>query len=307
MKVVFFGTPRFAANVLTYLLDHGVDVVSVVTRPDKPKGRSDKLIPTPVKEVAVERKIPVHQPVKVSSPDFSDILPSYGADLFIVVAYGEIVKQHILDMPRLGCVNLHTSLLPKYRGAAPIQRAVMNGEEETGVSIMYMAKKMDAGDIIQIQKVPIGPNETFGELEEKLCQIGSEMMLETIRNFEEGPVQGTPQHNDEATFAPKVELEDCEVDWTKPASEIHNLVRGSQPYPGAWCWVEVRGKKKRMKLIKTVIGSLTGSNPAKIISVNREGLEIGCGRGSIRIEKLQLEGKKAMPPEELLRGTEVSF
>lgn len=307
MKVIFFGTPHFSASVLRYLLEHGIKIVSVVTRPDKPKGRSNKLISTPVKEVAIEHGLPVYQPEKASSSEFANILPPYEADLFVVVAYGEIVKEHILGMPRLGCINLHTSLLPKYRGAAPIQRAIMNGEKETGVSIMYMVKKMDAGDIIQTQSLVIDENETFGELEERLCQKGAEMLLQTIRKFEDGPVEGMPQNDDEATFAPKVELEDCEIDWTMPARRIHDLVRGSQPYPGAWCWVDVKGEKKRMKLIKSVLTAPVNSVPGKIIAVNEHGVEIGCGEGAVRIQKLQLEGKKAMAPAELFRGTEVVF
>jgi len=307
MKIVFFGTPRFAAVVLRYLLDNQVEIAAVVTRPDKPKGRSDKLIPTPVKEVALEHHIPVYQPEKVSSPVFAEVLTPIEADLFVVVAYGEIVKQHILDMPKLGCINLHTSLLPKYRGAAPIQRAVMNGEMETGVSIMYMVKKMDAGDIIRTQKLAIGENETFGELEERLCRVGSEMMLSVISDFRQGPLDGRPQNDDDVTFAPKVELEDCEIDWTKPANEIHNLVRGSQPYPGAWCWVDVKGEKKRMKIKKTLIGHSAQAAPGSLIRVNQEGLELGCGEGSLIIKFLQLEGKKAMTPDELFRGTRVTF
>lgn len=308
MKVVFFGTPVFAANVLSYLLEHQIDVRAVVTRPDKPKGRSDKLIPTPVKEVALKYQIPVHQPIKASQDDFSDILQRYQADLFVVVAYGEIVKQHILDLPKFGCINLHTSLLPKYRGAAPIQRAVMEGEAETGVSIMYMVKKMDAGDVIACEKMRIGPNETFGELEQRLCDKGSEMMLEVVNRFEQGPLIGVPQDEHQVTFAPKVELEDCEIIWTDPASKIHNLIRGSQPYPGAWCWVHVKGDKKRLKIKKSILSeSMESPFPGKIMRIDHEGLLIGCGENALVIQYLQLEGKKPMTPEELFRGTQLTF
>lgn len=307
MKVVFFGTPIFAAKVLNHLLEHQIDVVAVVTRPDKPKGRSDKLIPTPVKEVALNHELPVHQPVKASQDDFTDTLRNYQADLFVVVAYGEIVKQHILDMPKLGCINLHTSLLPKYRGAAPIQRAVMEGEDETGVSIMYMVKKMDAGDVISCEKLAIGPNETFGELEERLCEKGADMMLDVIHRFANGPVPGTPQNEEKVTFASKVELKDCEIHWKSPAQSIHNLIRGSQPYPGAWCWVEVKDQKKRMKIKKSKLSEELSTSPGEIIRVDKEGLLISCGEGTLVIEKLQLEGKKPMTPEDLFRGTQVQF
>jgi methionyl-tRNA formyltransferase len=307
MRVVFFGTPVFAAHSLSYLLDKGVEVAAVVTRPDKPKGRSGKLISTPVKDVALKHQIPVFQPVKVSSPEFADVLPAFNADLFVVVAYGEIVKQHILDMPALGCINLHTSLLPKYRGAAPIQRAVMAGESLTGVTIMYMAKKMDAGDIILSQSMPIGIDETFGQVEERLCEMGSTMLYQVISEFESGPLKGIPQDEGLATFAPKVELEDCEINWHASNFQIHNLIRGAQPYPGAWSWVEIRGKKKRIKIQQSSLVDADEGQPGEILRVGQEGMQVGCASGVINIQQVQLEGKKPMTPVELLRGTDFHF
>ncbi|HEV8051649.1 MAG TPA: methionyl-tRNA formyltransferase [Parachlamydiaceae bacterium] len=308
MKIVYFGTPNFAAEALSFLLKHGVDVVAVVTKPDKAQGRSSKLIPTPVKCVAenFDPPIPVYQPETVSAAEYAPILEAYQADLFVVVAYGEIIKQHLLDMPKAGCINVHASLLPTYRGAAPIQRCIINGEKETGITIMHMARKMDAGDIISMEKVVIGQDMTYGELEAELCHVGSEMLLKTIRGFERGEVQRTVQDHSLATFAPKIEIEDCRIDWNRPAAEIHNLVRGVNPHPGAWCQVIVKGQNKRLRVIATkVVPELADVQPGQIVSSTKEGLFIGCGKGVINLIKVQLEGKKPMAAEELMRGLSV--
>lgn len=309
MKIVFFGTPPFAAEVLSYLLKNEVDVVAVVTRPDKPKGRSKTLLPTPVKTVALNQDspIPVFQPAKVSAPEFADVLPPFEADLFVVVAYGEIIKQHVLDIPRMGCINLHASLLPKYRGAAPIQRCIISGETETGVTIMHMVRKMDAGDIIKTVTVPIGPNETFGELEKKLCQVGSPLFLEVIREFEKGQIKETSQDETQVTYAPKIALEDCEIDWNLPAQEIHHLIRGVNPYPGAWCNVLVKGVTRKMKVHITRLERDRNGTPGEILSCDSEGMVVGCGEGALRVLELQVEGKRVMTPEELLRGTSITI
>lgn len=301
MKVVYFGTPPFAADVLSYLLDHSVNIVAVITKPDKPRGRSGMPLPTPVKQVALFRNLPLYQPELVSTPEFAPVLASYDADLFVVVAYGEIIKQHLLDMPKMGCINVHPSLLPKYRGAAPIQRSIINGDIETGVTIMHMTKKMDAGDMIRVAKVPISLDTTYGELERILCVVGSEALLQVIHDFEEGHVQRTPQNHDLSTLAKKIELEDCQLDWRQLAINLHNLVRGVNPEPGAWCCVKVRGKPLRLKVFKTYPEAITGT-PGAVLSYGKGGLLIACGEGSLRILEVQLEGKKAMSAEELLRG-----
>ncbi len=302
MKVVFFGTPLFAAQVLQYLLDQQVQVVAVITKPDKPKGRSSHLVPTPVKEVAIAHNLPYYQPELVSAPEFADVLQAYQADLFVVVAYGEIIKQHLLDMPKRGCINLHASLLPKYRGAAPIQRSLINGEQETGVTIIHMAKKMDAGDIIHIVKVPIGPDTTYGELEKSLCDVGSKALLRVIRDFEQGIIPRIPQDHSQATFAPKIELEDCQLDWSQPAASLHNLVRGVSPFPGAWCWVQVRGQMLRLKVFKSQLTEGPAEPPGKILNYGKGGIVVSCQVGALRLLEVQLEGKKLMPAEELTRG-----
>lgn len=302
MKVVYFGTPQFAANVLSYLLEHGVDVVGVVTKPDRPKGRSGTPLPTPVKSVALENHLPLLQPDIISDSANTPILEKFQADLFVVVAYGEIIKQHLLDMPKVACINLHASLLPKYRGAAPIQRSIINGEKETGLTVMHMAKKMDAGDIISTKVVPIGSNTTYGELEEQLCHAGSELLLQAIRSFENGTAQRTPQDHTLMTMAPKIELENCQIDWKLPATAIHNLVRGVTPHPGAWCMVKVKGETKRLRIITTRVAEENTGTPGNALTITPEGLLVKCGQGSIYLQQIQLEGKKPMTAQDFFRG-----
>lgn len=306
IKVVFFGTPPFAAQVLSELFKNGIDVAAVVSKPDRPQGRSLTPLPTPVKVMANSHNptLPVYQPELASAPGFSDVLRSHHADLFIVVAYGEIIKQDLLDMPRLGFINLHASLLPKYRGAAPIQRCIINGETESGVTIMHMVKKMDAGDIISMVKTPITPEMTYGELEAILCKIGSAALIKAISDLETGIAQRIPQDHSQATFAPKIELEDCEIHWNLTAQEIHNLVRGVNPAPGAWCTVEVRGTKKRLKINRTALLPMQGK-PREILAFGKDGLIVACQTDALQILELQLEGKKAMPTQEFVRGFSV--
>lgn len=301
MKIAFFGTPPFAAQVLTYLLENGVEVSTVITKPDRPKGRSLQLTPTPVKEVALGRNIPVYQPEKVSELSFAPILEAYQADLFVVVAYGEILKQHLLDMPPKGCINLHASLLPKFRGAAPIQRAIMEGEKESGATVMYLVKKMDAGDMIAKVTIPITQEMTAGELEKEICQKGSHLLLQVLKQIQAGIPQREAQNPDLVTFAPKIELEDCEVQWNWPAQKIHDLVRGVNPFPGAWCKVLVRDHPSRLKIISTQIVDAIGP-PGTLLQYNKAGLVIACGDKALQLRQIQLEGKKALSGEEFVRG-----
>lgn len=307
MRVVFFGTPLIAAHVLEYLLQQGVNVVAVISKPDRPKGRSGTPVPTPVKETVQRLRpdLPIYQPELVSAPEFADVLKAYEADLFVVVAYGEIIKKHLLEMPRRACVNLHVSLLPKYRGAAPIQRCILAGEKETGVTIMHMVRQMDAGDIIQQVMVTIGPETTFGELEQTLCEIGEQTLLDVIRAFETGEPPRTPQDHTQATLAPKLELEDCEIQWMRPAQELHDLIRGVNPYPGAWCYVMVRGEKKRLKISRTRVVQVNEAEPGTLLNPDQTkgNLIIATGKGALELLEVQLEGKKSMTSEELTRGT----
>lgn len=303
MKVIFFGTPGFAASVLDYLCQNGVEVVAVVSKPDKAKGRSTKLVATPVKVVAERLSIPLFQPEKASADEFIECMKGYDADLFVVVAYGEIMKQALLDVPRLASINAHASLLPKYRGAAPIQRAVINDEEETGITIMHMAKKMDAGDIIKMSALKIGSEDTFGEVEKGLCELSCHLLLEVIHDFEKGIEERTVQDESLVTFAPKIELEDCEINWNASAQEIHNLVRGVNPYPGAWSFVNLRGETKRLKIVKTrIVDEELNLKTGEIMVDRKRGVFIGCGQGVLSLELLQLEGKRVMTAIEFASG-----
>lgn len=307
MKIVFFGTPLFAANVLDHLITSGVNVVAVVTKPDKPKGRSGQPTPTAVKHLVLEKypHLPLYQPALVSAPGESDMLLPYQADLFVVVAYGEIIKQHLLDMPRLGCINIHASLLPKYRGAAPIQQAIINGEKESGITIMYMVKKMDAGDMIKTVVVPIEENVIFGDYEKMLCDASLGAISEVIKEMERGKIQGTPQNHELATLAPKIELEHCQIDWSQSAQTIHNLVRGVNPHPGAWTFVNIKGENKRLKIWKTEVLSHLEGKPGTLLKGSKHELIIACGQGAVKVIELQVEGKKTMLANELLRGLSI--
>lgn len=303
MRIAFFGTPQIAADVLDFLIEKGIDVAAVISRPDRPKGRSSKLMPTPVKQVALQRGMSaIYQPEKASDSDFCATLAAHEPDLFVVVAYGEIMRQHLLDIPKLGCINLHASLLPKYRGAAPIHRSIIEGEKETGVTIMKMVRKMDAGDMLKKVTVPIGRDMTAGDLQQELCTAGKRALLEVIQAYEKGPVEGIPQDESQVTFAPKIEREECEVDWNKPAEQLHNLIRGSTPAPGAWCTVTVRGETKQLKLKGTRLEPNIKGSPGEILDYHKNGPLIACGEGALRLTELQLEGKKTVNGESFVQG-----
>ena len=303
MKVVFFGTSSFAARIFSFLIENSCDVVAVVTRPDKPKGRSQQLLPPPVKEQVLQLKptLPIYQPIKASTPEFASVLKQHDPDLFVVVAYGEIIKTMLLELPRLGCINIHASLLPKYRGAAPIQRVLMAGEKETGVCIMDMVLEMDAGDVYKAVKTDIPESMTFGELDLKLSQLAGPALLEVIHSIEKGTAKKTPQDHNEATLAPKLKAEEEKISWNRPAHEIHNLIRALSPAPGAWCSVHLGGEQKRLKIKRSEVVSSQG-NPGENLIFNKHDWVVACGTGALRLLEVQLEGKKTMPIKEFLRG-----
>jgi methionyl-tRNA formyltransferase len=304
VKIVFFGTSAFAAKILSRLIERDDSITAVVTRSDKSKGRNLKPSPPPVKEIAFRIKpdLPIFQPEKASSTEFANILKLLEADLFIVVAYGEILKKNLLEMPKLGCINIHASLLPKFRGAAPIQRSLMEGEKETGITIIAMSAQMDAGDIIARGSIPISEEMTFGELELKLCDLSFQLLVDVIRQFDEGKVIRTPQEHALATFAPKLTPEDEKIKWENPAVSIHNQIRALSPFPGAWCFINIGPDVKRLKIKKTkVVKDLSGI-PGTILSFGKEGWIIACGQDGLRLIEVQLEGKKTMSAEECIRG-----
>lgn len=309
MKLIFFGTPAIAANILEFLLKHQVHVVAVVTKPDQKQGRSQQVCPSAVKEKILKDYpyIPLLQPPKISTEEYREKLAALHADLFVVVAYGEILKPSILEIPPLGCINVHASLLPKYRGAAPMHRAIINGEVEAGVTIMEMVPALDAGDMLHVVKTPISQDMNVGELEKKLEEIGAQALLETLLHLEEKRANKVIQDSRLVTFAPKVTPEECEIHWDQPAATIHNLVRGVTPFPGAWCKIKLgaslKGEEKRLKIKKTrVVKTPLHHPPGEVIKY--AGLEwwIATQDGAIELLEVQLEGKKSISAAEFIRG-----
>jgi len=295
MRIVFFGTPHFAKNQLLFLLDHGIEIVGVVTQPDKPKGRSQRLLPSPVKEAYLEQdlKCPLFQPLKASDPEFLKDLEKLDADLFIVVAYGQILRQVLLDIPKLDCINVHASLLPKYRGAAPIQRAIMAGEEETGITIMKMVLKLDAGDMILKGVVPITKDSSFQEIEKSLSDISGPLLLKTIDLYKNNQVEATAQDESKVTYAHKITQEDLVLDLSLDANSVHHQIQALSPKPGAFCLCKIGDEEKRIKILKSNV--IEGAfAPFENHTYTRKKWIVGCGNNLLEILKVQLEGKKAM-------------
>ncbi len=304
MKVIFFGTSSFAARVLAFLIEHNIDVQAIVTRVDKPKGRNLEVSHPPVKQTALKicPQIPLLQPLKASTPEFAQILQTFDADLFVVVAYGEIIKQNILDLPKRCCINIHASLLPKYRGAAPMQRCLMDGVAETGISIIEMTQQMDAGDILAIQSIPVPLNMTLGELESQLCSLGCELVLKVIREIRAGSCRKQPQDHAAATIAPKITAEEEVIDWTKSAQDLHNQVRALSPFPGAWCKVFLGNQEKRLKIKRSIVEPELHAQTGTILQFSKEGCIVASGSGALRLLEVQLEGKKTMLIGDFVKG-----
>lgn len=300
MKIIYFGTPHFAAEVLKYLIEQNVDIAAVVTQPDRPKGRSLQLTPSPVKQLIQEKQIPLFQPEKASQENFLQELAALNADLFVVVAFGQILSQKLLDIPVFGCINVHASLLPKYRGAAPIQRAIMAGEKETGIAIQKMVRQLDAGDVIAVEKVAIGQDMTFGELEEKLIQITKPLLWKVVQ---QQPSIGHPQDHTLATYASKIEPAEGEIHWARTAQDLHNLVRAFSPRPGAWVWISIGGERKKLKIIRTQLVEGRGQ-PGELLANGA----VACGSGALKLIEVQPEGKRVMNAADWLRGQKnISF
>ena len=302
LKIIYFGTPHFASEILTYLLEKNVSIQAVVTQPDRPKGRSKVATASEVKEVALLSGLPILQPEKSSQEEFLKQLGSFQADLYVVVAFGQILPQKLLDMPRLGCINVHASLLPNYRGAAPMQRSLMDGVKETGVSVQKMVRQLDAGDVIAEAKISVPAEMTFGELQKSLCELSKPLLLSVLHSFKRGVPPAQPQDPSGVTLAPKIEMEECEINWSLSAQKIHDKVRGLSPRPGAWCWIEQEGVKKRLKILRTKVLHKNGT--ARQFSI-KEAL-IYCGDGAIEFLEIQPEGKKSMPASDWLRGLKIS-
>lgn len=301
MNIVFMGTPEFAVASLQALIDNKNNVVGVYSQPDKPKGRGHKLQYTPVKEVAVENNIKVFQPTTLRTAEALEEFKALKPDLAVVVAYGKILPKEILEVPTYGCINVHASLLPKYRGAGPIQWSVLNGEEVTGVTTMYMAEGLDTGDMILKSETKIGENETASELHDRLAVIGAELLLDTLKLIEQGNVPRTPQNDDESSYAPMLTKELCPIDFNKNAKLVHNQIRGLSTWPCAVTMLD----GKRIKVYNSEVVNGYKGKPGELLD-NKKFI-VACGDNTaIRFTSVQYEGSKRMNSEDFLRGKQVS-
>jgi len=292
------GTPDIAATCLKRILSDGFQVVGVYTQPDRPKGRGMKMVFSPVKEVAMEQGIPVFQPENFRADEDVDALRELKPDVIAVVAYGRILPQRVLDIPTCGCVNIHASLLPQYRGSAPYQWAVLDGCKETGVSAQHMVREMDAGDVIDVEKTPIGENETAGELLDRLAVLGANLLSRVLTRVRSGDkCKGCPQCPEDVSFAPMLDKSMCPIDWNKTAQQVHNHVRGLHPWPVAT--MELKGQKFKVHATRIVEGS---GQPGQILGLTKTGLKIACGEGAVEVISLQAEGGKRMAAPDYFRG-----
>ena len=299
MRVVFMGTPDIAATCLKQILAAGMDVVGVYTQPDRPKNRGMKLAFSPVKEVALAHDLPVYQPENFREEATVEQLRQLQPDVVAVVAYGRILPQKVLDIPAKGCINIHASLLPAYRGSAPYQWAVLIGEKVTGVTAMYLCREMDAGDIIDAAQTPIEPNETAGELLDRLAVLGAQLLEKTLNAMAAGDVQRTCQDESQVTYAPMLDKSICPIDWNKTAQQVHDHVRGLHPWPVATA--EIAGT--RFKIHSTVmVEGKKNAAPGTILALTKTGLQVACAEGAVEIRMLQAEGGKRMAAPDYFRG-----
>lgn len=305
MKIVYMGTPDFAVAPLEAILKAGHEVTAVVTQPDRQKGRGREVQYSPVKECALSYGIPVLQPLKIKEKDAVEELRKYPADIFVVAAFGQLLSEEILNMPRFGCINIHASLLPAYRGAAPIQWCVINGEEKTGVTIMQMAKGMDTGDILLQKEVVLDEKETGGSLFDRLMETGAELIVEALPKIEAGELTPVVQKEELATYAGKITKDMGNIDFTKAAVTIERLIRGLNPWPSAF--THYKGKILKIWEADVVSECVNAENPVPgtVIAMDKESFTLATGEGALRIRSLQPEGKKRMSCAEFMRGYEV--
>ncbi len=300
MRVVFMGTPDIAATCLERILQAGTHVVGVYTKPDTPQNRGMKLTQSPVKQVAVQAGIPVYQPVSFKDHETVETLRALNPDVIAVVAYGKILPQRVLDIPPKGCINIHASILPQLRGSGPVQWAILRGFRETGVTAMYMAAKMDAGDMIEARRTPIDPEENAQSLLDRLAQIGGDLLADTLNRLERETVEGTPQNEAEATYAPMLTKDLCPIDWEKTPLEIKNQVRGLDPWPVAT--MELEGRRFRVYQV-AISDKTTKAAPGTVLGLTKTGLELACGGGGVvEVRTLQADGGKRMAAPDYFRG-----
>ena len=304
MKVLFMGTPDFAATVLARLINSGHEIIGVVTQPDKQKGRAQEVAFSPVKELALEHGLTLYQPLKVREQEFLDLIQTIKPEVILVAAFGQILPKALLDIPPLGCINVHASLLPKYRGAAPIQYSIIDGETETGITIMYMGVGIDTGDIILQKKLPITPQETGGSLFEKMAVLGAELLIEALIKIQNKTASRIPQENDKATYVKTIDKNMGKIDFTQPARKIEQLIRGLNPWPSAYTFLEGKTIKFWQAEVEAVVeqGELSLFSPGEVAQVRKDAIVIMTGDGLLVVKELQLEGKKRMMADAYLRG-----
>ncbi|MXN66407.1 methionyl-tRNA formyltransferase [Stappia sp. GBMRC 2046] len=298
MRVVFMGTPEFSVPTLMEIVGQGYDVVACYSQPPRKAGRGMELTHSPVHQAAETLGIPVFTPASLKSEEEQEKFRALEADVAVVVAYGLILPKAILEAPEHGCLNLHASLLPRWRGAAPINRAIMAGDEETGIEVMRMEEGLDTGPVCMAERVGIGQDMTAGELHDRLSALGGDLMVRALAALSRGALGGVPQAEEGVTYAAKLDKRETRIDWAKPAREVHNHIRGLSPFPGAWCEVEVGGKAERVKILRSTLVEGNGE-PSTILDGN---LAVACGEGAVRLLQLQRAGRKPMGAEEFLRG-----
>lgn len=319
MKIIFMGTPDFAVGALEALLDAGHEVCAVVTQPDKQKGRDRKVQFSPVKECALAHGLTVLQPVKIKTPEAVEELKKYEADIFVVAAFGQILSKEILEMPKYGCINIHASLLPRYRGAAPIQYAILNGDEMTGVTIMQMDEGLDTGDILTMKAIPVEKEDTGGSLFEKLSRLGAELLVKTLPRIEAGDIIPVKQQEEDAVHVRMLNKNMGKIDWEKDAVVLERMVRGMNPWPSAYCTF----RKKSLKVWRSEVleeeqkgeGTRSGLfrhnaeknafHPGEVVLVTKDDIHVQTGKGVLVLKEVQLEGKKRMPVRDFLLGYQV--
>ena len=304
MKIIFMGTPDFAAGALKALIGAEHEIILAVTQPDKPKGRSKELVPSPVKVCAAEHGIPVFQPRRIKVPEAVEELRKFQADICVVAAFGQILSQEILDMPRFGCLNIHASLLPKYRGASPIQHVILNGEERTGITVMQMDAGLDTGDMLYKKEIPIEKTDNYETLHDKLMELGGEAIVEALALLEQGKLIPQKQQDDLSCYAPLIDKTMGEIDFSKDAETIDRQIRGMTPWPSAFTFY--RGKQLKVWLAEPTIAENTfGRIPGEILQVSKDCVTVAAGKGALRIYELQLEGKKRMTARDFLLGVKM--
>ncbi|ABN51804.1 methionyl-tRNA formyltransferase [Acetivibrio thermocellus ATCC 27405] len=303
MRIVFMGTPEFAIPSLEMLVRERYEVAAVVTQPDKPKGRGKKTAMPPVKEFAIKNNIEVLQPSKVKTPEFVSTIRELRPDLLVTAAYGKILPQEVLDIPPYGCVNVHGSLLPKYRGAAPINWAIINGEKVTGITTMYTDAGMDTGDMLLKAEIEISDDMTAGELHDKLACLGAEVLRETLKKIEDSTLQRIPQPHEQATYAPMLDKTVGCINWSKSARDVHNLVRGTNPWPVAFTYY--KGQKMKVWVTSVLDEENHNFTPGTILKVGKDGLVVACGVGKVVIKEVQFDSSRRMTVEEYICGHKV--